>query len=66
MAKKDGTRTRDRREQGQNINLEPAAPQQQIADRAYMRFCERGREPGHDVEDWLAAEHEIVAAKSAR
>jgi hypothetical protein len=66
MAKKNGSRTRDRREQGQNINLEPAVQQQQIADRAYMRFCERGREPGHDVQDWLAAEQEILAAKSAR
>lgn len=63
---KSGTRTRDRREQGQHINPDPAAQQQQIAERAYLRFCERGREPGHDVEDWLAAEHEIVAAKNAR
>ena len=66
MAKNE-TRTRDSREQGNNINLDPAAQQQQIiADRAYMRFCERGRETGHDVEDWLTAEQEIVAAKSAR
>lgn len=30
-----------------------------IAERAYVRFCERGYEHGHDVEDWLAAEAEL-------
>jgi hypothetical protein len=31
----------------------------QIAQRAYFRFVERGRTPGHEVEDWLAAEAEL-------
>lgn len=30
-----------------------------IARRAYERYCERGCEDGHDVEDWLAAEREL-------
>ena len=30
-----------------------------IAERAYVRFCARGGEHGHDVEDWLAAEAEL-------
>ena len=30
-----------------------------VARRAYERFEERGREDGHDVEDWLAAEREL-------
>lgn len=30
-----------------------------IAARAYERFCERGFEHGHDVEDWLAAETDL-------
>ena len=30
-----------------------------IADRAYELYVERGRERGHDVDDWLTAEHEI-------
>jgi ribosomal protein L7/L12 len=32
----------------------------QIAARAYERFLARGGEHGHDVEDWLAAEAEIM------
>ena len=33
----------------------------QIAARAYERFCARGFQHGHDVEDWLAAETELTA-----
>ncbi|HKQ86221.1 MAG TPA: DUF2934 domain-containing protein [Candidatus Acidoferrales bacterium] len=32
---------------------------QQIEARAYEIYLERGRENGHDVEDWLAAEKEL-------
>jgi hypothetical protein len=31
-----------------------------IATRAYYRFVERGRIPGFEVEDWLAAESELT------
>jgi hypothetical protein len=30
-----------------------------IAHRAYALYEERGKELGHDVDDWLKAEHEI-------
>jgi hypothetical protein len=30
-----------------------------IALRAYQRYEERGREDGHDMDDWLAAEQEL-------
>ena len=30
-----------------------------IAQRAYHRYEERGREDGHDLEDWLSAEQEL-------
>jgi hypothetical protein len=30
-----------------------------IARRAYARYCERGCADGHDVEDWLEAEREL-------
>lgn len=33
-----------------------AASGEQIARRAYDIYLARGREDGHDVEDWLAAE----------
>jgi DUF2934 family protein len=30
-----------------------------IAHRAYQLYEERGRQPGHDLDDWLKAEHDI-------
>ncbi|HYL12001.1 MAG TPA: DUF2934 domain-containing protein [Terriglobales bacterium] len=36
--------------------------EQEIRRRAYALYEERGREDGHDIEDWLRAEAEIGAA----
>ena len=36
---------------------------EEIARRAYERFEGRGREPGHDVEDWLQAENDLRQRK---
>jgi hypothetical protein len=49
------------RSEDSNIVLE------QIAQRAYELYEARGREDGHDLEDWLCAEAEITsrAAKGA-
>jgi hypothetical protein len=33
-----------------------------IARRAYERYCDRGCEDGHDVDDWLTAERELSAS----
>jgi hypothetical protein len=40
---------------------------EQIARRAYELYVWRGREDGHDLDDWLQAEAEIMgeAAKAA-
>jgi hypothetical protein len=35
-----------------------------IAERAYYRAERRGFAPGHELEDWLAAEREIAALKA--
>jgi hypothetical protein len=32
----------------------------QIRERAYEIFLERGRRPGHEVDDWLEAEYELM------
>ena len=42
-------------------NPRPAndAAHDDIARRAYERYEERGRQPGHDLDDWLEAEREI-------
>ncbi len=37
---------------------------QQIAERAYQIYQERGGEEGHDLEDWLQAELELNEADS--
>ena len=34
-----------------------------IRERAYLIYEERGREDGHDLEDWLRAEAEILGKK---
>jgi len=39
---------------------ETLPPQDTIRERAYELYESRGREPGHDEQDWLRAEQEIV------
>jgi hypothetical protein len=36
-----------------------------IARRAFELYCDRGREDGHDVDDWLNAERELRDASSS-
>ena len=36
-----------------------------IARRAFELYCNRGREDGHDVEDWLNAECELQNASKS-
>lgn len=37
-----------------------------IRERAYEKFLSRGCEDGHALEDWLAAEQEVLAAAPER
>ena len=39
--------------------LAARATHDEIARRAYQLFEERGREPGHEWEDWFRAEREL-------
>jgi len=32
----------------------------EIAARAYQLFLQRGREAGHEMDDWLQAEYELI------
>jgi len=34
--------------------------EQEIRNRAYDIYLQRGAQPGNEVEDWLQAEHEII------
>jgi len=45
---------------GQSTKLTEA----EIARRAFEIYCERGRQDGRDVEDWLQAERELRKAAS--
>lgn len=50
---------------GDNPNGSDAGIRQRIAEAAYELYEQRGREDGHDVEDWLKAEA-IVNSQTAR
>ena len=43
---------------GENGQLSPRAAE--IERRAYEIFLERGSVHGHDLDDWLQAEHELI------
>jgi len=43
------------------VQLNPEARRALIAETAYLRAERRGFAPGHEVEDWLAAEVEVDA-----
>jgi hypothetical protein len=43
----------------------PAQSSDEIAIRAHQYWEERGRQHGHDVEDWLRAEQEIKQRRSS-
>ena len=38
----------------------PRPTHQEIAARAYQLYLERGRLSGHDLDDWLQAEYELM------
>ncbi len=42
---------------------DPQELENQIRQRAYALYEARGREDGHDLEDWLLAEEEIMEKK---
>jgi oligoendopeptidase F len=52
------TTTKMEAQEGPARNLER---DQKIRSRAYERYLERGQKAGHDLDDWLQAEHEIDA-----
>ena len=45
------------------VTSEPQELEHRISLRAYELYEARGREDGHDIEDWLRAEEEIREKK---
>lgn len=41
------------------------AVREEIERRAYRRFCDRGGEHGFDLDDWLAAERQVLAGRES-
>lgn len=41
-------------------DLPHSTREQDIRDRAYEIYLQRGRQPGHELEDWLRAERELT------
>jgi hypothetical protein len=50
----------------QTAALETASDREQIAERAYYRYLERGRADGRALDDWLDAETELRQQVSPR
>jgi hypothetical protein len=48
-------------EKAPRLQLTPEARRQLVAETAYLRAERRGFVPGHETEDWLAAEVEVDA-----
>jgi hypothetical protein len=44
--------------------VEPPRIEEEIRKRAYELFEARGREEGHELEDWLRAEEEIIGHRN--
>jgi len=42
------------------VNSEPGNLEEQIRRRAYQLYEQRGREEGHEAEDWQRAEEELI------
>src|SRR3990172_2915058 len=48
-----------------NRSSEDEALHREIALRAYDKYCERRCAPGRELDDWLAAEREVLASRAA-
>lgn len=42
------------------MELTPQPKSQEVAARAYQLYLQRGRQPGHEMDDWLQAEYELM------
>jgi hypothetical protein len=47
------------------VALASGVTEDDIARRAFELYCDRGREDGHDVDDWLTAERELHDASNS-
>ena len=53
-----------RRKQPVKTQINPSQIEREIRCRAYELYEQRGRLDGHDLDDWLQAEDEIIREKA--
>ena len=53
-----------RRKQPLKIEIHPSDIEGDIRCRAYELYEQRGKQDGHDLDDWLQAEDEIIRNKA--
>jgi hypothetical protein len=44
----------------ENVTTSPIEREEQVRRRAFELYEQRGREDGHELDDWLQAESELV------
>ena len=51
---------------GESERSPVSVSEQEIRERAYEIYLQRGAQPGHELEDWLQAERELSGSNLAR
>lgn len=46
------------------MRYQPRATREHLREAAYFRYVQRGPVPGHDLDDWLAAEAELFGGEA--
>ena len=64
--KKETTRTPAAQTPRMPVGATADPTNDEIAERAYHIFLARGGEPGHDIDDWLEAESELLRERAVR
>jgi hypothetical protein len=54
------SREKSSQTEGKALNLEVHPKDEEIGLRAYQLYVERGGADGHDVDDWLQAEQDLL------
>jgi len=63
--KRNGTEQRAREDVPEGISLDSTRGKEQIAIAAYLRAEQRGFTPGHELDDWLASEADVLGQRKA-
>ena len=65
MTRDGGESVKPRGEAHSQDGLAGSSLEEEIRRRAYEIYLGRGEEPGHEIEDWLQAERELMVSHGA-